>query len=98
MDSLLDQPDALVLLQLFRRYHSRRRAFAIAPTAMSRAGTPPWHRTRIQRARDVLIERGRLEVVAPPSARKRTAGLYCLTMPESGNNHLHPFPLPFSLP
>ena len=78
MDSLLDQPDALVLLQLFRRYHSRRKQFAIAPTAMSRAGTPPWHHSRIERAREVLIERGRLEMIAKPRRGSRP-GQYRLT-------------------
>ena len=89
MDDLIDQPNALCLLLIFERYHKNKASFAIAPTAMSNARNPPWHRTRIAQARDVLLERQYLEEVAPPNARERTSGFYRLTMPDSGNNHLY---------
>lgn len=69
MDALLDAPDAILLLSLFERLHSGRQSFAISPTAMSKAGNPPWHRSRIERGRDVLLERGFLEEVTGPDAR-----------------------------
>ncbi|WMS43442.1 bifunctional DNA primase/polymerase [Acuticoccus sp. MNP-M23] len=86
-DSLLDFPDAFMLLHMFEAYHSNRKSFAIAPGSMSEAGTLPWHRTRIRRARDVLLERGFLEVVRPPDGRRRLAGQYRLTRPDHGHNH-----------
>ena len=94
MDKLQDEPDAFFLLTVFRRYHDNRDAFAIAPTAMSKAGNPPWHRSRIARARDVLVDRGFIAEVSAPDGRRRTAGRYRLTMPDSGNNHLTPSSLP----
>lgn len=97
MDDLMREPDAYLLLDLFRRYHSNRPSFTIAPTAMSRAGIPPWHRSRIERARDVLVDLGHVAELEPPDADKRRPGLYRLTMPESGNNHYTPFPLPSGL-
>lgn len=97
MDNLLDQPEAYTLLQLFQRWHGNRVGFAIAPTAMSRAGSPPWHRTRIERARDVLLERGFIAELTPPDSRARKSGRYRLvspssTMPDSDNNHNTPAP------
>jgi hypothetical protein len=71
MDRLLDQPDAYTLLQFLRRWHSQRPFFAIAPTRMSEAGSPPWPRRRIERARDVLLQRGFLEELAAPQKGKR---------------------------
>ena len=62
-DELRDCPDAYFLLKLFQRFHSGRGSFAIAARAMSKAGLPPWHFTKIERARDVLVERGFLAVV-----------------------------------
>lgn len=90
MDRLQDAPDAFFLLSIFERYHRARHAFTIAPAAMSKAGNPPWHRSRIERGRDVLVERGFLEVVAGPDARRRLAGRYRLTMPDYGYNHFTP--------
>ena len=89
MDALKAAPDAFYLLALFRRYHANRGAFAIAPAAMSAAQNPPWHRTRIARARDMLIERGFLDVLSDPERGKHRAGSYRLKMPESGHNHLN---------
>ncbi|NGM46399.1 hypothetical protein G5B31_12725 [Rhodobacter sp. SGA-6-6] len=93
MDALIDAPDALVLFQMFRRWHRGRPSFAIAPTAMSAAGSPPWHRTRIQAARDVLLGRGFIiEVQAP--IRGRRAGQYRFgQMADSGKDHNTPPPL-----
>jgi hypothetical protein len=79
MDDLKDESDAYFLLDLFYRYHSRRDEFAISPRSMSDAGDPPWHRTRIERARDVLVERGYLQVVERPDKARRRAGRYRLT-------------------
>ena len=76
MDALLDEPDAFTLLAMFQRWHGNRPHFAIAPRAMSAAGSPPWHRTRIERARDLLLHRGFIVELAEPR-RKRT-GLYRL--------------------
>ena len=92
MDQLLDQPEALVLYQMFQRWHSNRQHFAIAPRAMSEAGAPPWSRHRIALARDVLLERKLIEEVRSPSKEKRRAGLYrfCGGLPTSGHNHLTP--------
>ena len=78
MDALLDEPEALTLLLMFQRWHGHRPRFAIAPTAMSAAGAPPWHRTRIERARDVLLQRGFLVELAEPSKARRRSGLYGL--------------------
>lgn len=87
IDDLMDEPDAFVLLQIFQRYHAKKRAFNISPTAMAREKNPPWHRSRIEHARDVLIARGYLAVVREPDALRRLASVYRLTMPESDNNH-----------
>ena len=95
LDDLNNETDAYWLLDMLSRYHRNKKAFAIAPAAMSDAGNPPWHKTRIVRARDILIERGYLKVFAPPNARARKAGLYYLTRSESDHNHLTP-PPPFS--
>lgn len=94
MDQLLDQPEAFVLYQMFRRWHGNRQHFAIAPRAMSEAGSPPWSRRRIAMARDVLIERKLIEEVRSPSKEKRQAGLYRLSdrLPTSGHNHYTPAP------
>lgn len=94
MDGLLDCPEAFTLLAMFKRWHGNREAFAIAPRAMANAGSPPWPRRRIEDARDVLVKRGHLEVVVPPSRGKRQAGRYRLAsiMPKSGHNHNTPAP------
>jgi hypothetical protein len=97
MDTLLDQPEAFTLYQLFLRWHSNRRLFAISPRAMSESGSPPWPRGKIERARDVLLERGFIEEVLAPNAKRRTAGRYRLVRgyPGFGNNYYTPlFPLP----
>ena len=88
MDELIDQPDAFTLLLMFKRWHSHRPTFAIAPRAMSEAGSPPWPRRRIAIARDVLVERGFIVEVAPPR-RGISAGHYRLVgeMPRYGHNH-----------
>jgi hypothetical protein len=93
MDELSDQPEAYYLLELFQRWHGGR-TFAIAPTAMSRAGNPPWHYSRITRAREVLIQRGFLEVVSPPDRGRKNAGRYRLTdkIADSVNDHYTPAP------
>jgi hypothetical protein len=77
MDSLIDRPEAFTLLQLFARWHSNKTSFAIAPTSMSAAGTPPWPRRRIEKARDVLLHRGFLKELSPPKRGKK-AGRYRL--------------------
>lgn len=66
MDQLSDAPDGFYLLSMFRRFHSNRGEFVIAPAAMSKAGAPPWHVSRIRRARDALLERGFLEQISAP--------------------------------
>lgn len=88
MDALSDQPEAHYLLLMFRRWHRSRSDFAIAPTAMSKAGSPPWHYTRIIRARDVLLDRGHLIEVTPPR-RGISAGRYRLSgqIADFDNNH-----------
>ena len=95
MDDLRDEPDAFFLLHLFKRYHANKSSFLIVPAAMSRAGNPPWHVTRIRRARDVLIERGHVAELEAPDARKRRSGLYRLTRSESVHNHYTPSPPPW---
>lgn len=94
MDELLDQPDAYTLLEFLARWHANRPSFAIAPTAMSAAGSPPWPRRRIERARDVLVERGFLEVLAQPDRRNRKAGEYRLLrlLGRIANDHSTPSP------
>jgi hypothetical protein len=87
MDELVDDPEAFTLYLMFKRWHSNRQHFAIAPTAMSEAGSPPWHRTRIARARDVLLDRGFIVELSAPDKRLRKSGLYRLTLPDHGNNH-----------
>lgn len=95
MDALLDAPEALVLLQMFQRWHAHRSTFAIAPRAMSERGSPPWPRGKIEAARDVLIERGFIEEVSAPSKEQRKAGIYRLRpgLPGYGHNHYTPSPL-----
>lgn len=95
MDRLMDAPDAFLLLDLFRRFHSHRNSFAIAPSAMSAARIPPWSRERIERARAILIERGFLQEITAPNKGRARAGKYRLApkMSDSGNNHLHPLSL-----
>lgn len=88
MDDLLDQPEAYLLLQMFRRWHRSRPFFAIAPRAMSAAGSPPWHFSRIERARDVLLDRGKIEEVIPPRQGKN-AGHYRLNLQTSDSVHNH---------
>jgi hypothetical protein len=78
MDDLLDHPEAYTLLQMFLRWHGNRQSFAIAPTAMSEAGSPPWPRRRIERARDILLQRGFIEELAAP-IRGKKSGQYRLS-------------------
>jgi hypothetical protein len=94
MDELIDQPEAYALLQIFRRWHGNRASFAIAPRAMSEAGSPPWSRHKIERAREVLMERGFIEELAAPDKTRRKSGRYRLTngYPKTGNNHYTPSP------
>lgn len=89
MDELIDQPEALTLYLMFQRWHSNRPHFAIAPRAMSEAGSPPWPRRRIETARDVLVERGYIEELRTPDKTARKCGLYrlCTGLPISGHNH-----------
>ncbi|MDO5613634.1 MAG: bifunctional DNA primase/polymerase [Paracoccus sp. (in: a-proteobacteria)] len=84
MDALIDAPDALVLLQMFQRWHGNRPSFAIAPRAMSEAGSPPWPWKKIVAARDVLLERGFIVEVSAPERGKR-AGRYRLAICPAGN-------------
>lgn len=86
-DQLADAPDAFFLLAMFRRWHSSRPSFAIAPSAMSEAHNPPWHRTRIAKARDVLLERGALVEISPP-VRGRAPGRYRLAVSHGGEGVL----------
>lgn len=96
MDNLIDQPEALTLYLLFQRWHSSRLHFAIAPTAMSAAGSPPWPRRRIEGARDVLLERGYIEELRTPDKSGRKCGLYRLCgLTGSANNHYTPSPPSF---
>ncbi len=94
MDELIDQPEALTLYQVFLRWHSNRPSFAIAPRAMSEAGSPPWSRHKIAHARDVLLARGFIEELEAPEKGRKKSGRYRLSdkMPKSGNNHYTPFP------
>ncbi|MDF1732964.1 MAG: bifunctional DNA primase/polymerase [Minwuia sp.] len=78
MDDLSDTPEAYFLIELFRRFHRNKPTFAIAPRAMSQAKHPPWHYSRIERARDVLVERGYLEEISPPRQGFRSPGQYRL--------------------
>ena len=96
MDDLNDETDAFWLLHLFRRYHRNKPSFHIKPDAMSLARNPPWGRRRIERARDVLVERGYVEVVKSPSALARSPGLYRLrpTTAETTDYHYTPSPPP----
>lgn len=93
MDALMDQPDAFFLLQLFQRYHWNRPRFAIAPRAMSRDGIPPWHYSRIERARDTLLERGLIEEVIAPGQGKGP-GQYRLVNQRTVSVHNHNTPSP----
>lgn len=93
MDALIDEPEAFTLYQMFRRWHSNRPMFAISPRAMSAAGSPPWHFSRIARARDVLVDRGAIvELVAP--AQGKHPGQYRFGNETSDfvHNHNTPFP------
>lgn len=94
LDALIDYPDAFALLAILRRWHSNRESFRIAPTAMSKAKHPPWCRKRIEKARDVLVDRRLLRVVSPPRQGSRNAGVYALALSELTNNHYTPFPFP----
>jgi hypothetical protein len=91
MDQLIDAPDAYLLHAMFARFHGHRAEFVIAPRAMSAAGTPPWRYERIERARDLLIERGFIEEIEPPG-RGRNPGRYRLLdeMPDFRHNNLTP--------
>ena len=91
MDHLFDNPDAYMLRAMFERFHGHRSDFFIAPRAMSAAGSPPWHFTRIEKARDLLIERGLLEEIEPPR-QGRNPGRYRLVGETSdcGHNNLTP--------
>ncbi|MFN3262979.1 MAG: bifunctional DNA primase/polymerase [Pikeienuella sp.] len=93
MDQLLDAPDAFFLLAYFRRWHSNRPSFAIAPSAMSKAKSPPWHYQRIANARDVLLERGFIVELRPPAKGRRQVGLYRFApkIADSVNYHYTPF-------
>lgn len=88
MDDLIDQPEAWALYMMFKRWHSNRPCFAIAPAAMSKAGSPPWHRSRIERARDILLERGHLYQISAP-VRGVRPGWYSLRvqMSDFGKDH-----------
>lgn len=77
MDALLDAPDAYLLQAMFRRWHTGRENFVIAPTAMEGEALP-WTRRRIEHARDVLLERGLIEMVRQPR-RGGQPGAYRLT-------------------
>jgi hypothetical protein len=77
MDGLIDQPEAFMLYSMFHRWHANRSSFVIAPRAMSSAGSPPWHYTRIERARDILLDRLFLEEVVAPR-RGKNPGHYKL--------------------
>lgn len=88
MDELIDQPEALTLLLMFQRWHSHRSHFAIAPRAMSAAGSPPWHFSRIIRARDVLLDRGLIEEIVPPAQGKHP-GQYRFAAQRSDFVHNH---------
>ncbi len=92
MDALIDKPDALALHQYLLRWHSNKPQFAIAPRAMSEAGSPPWSRQRISQARDILLERDFIEQLSAPCRRR--SGLYRFRVfwPVVGNNHYTPFP------
>lgn len=97
MDDLIGEPSNAYGFYLYlNRWHSNRPHFAIAPTAMSEAGSPPWPRRQIERARDALLEKGYLEEVRPPDQRRRKAGLYRLAqgLGSSANNHNTFPPLP----
>lgn len=88
MDDLIDQPEAYALYLMFQRWHSHRSHFAIAPRAMSKAGSPPWHFSRIIRARDILLERGKIkEIVAPVQGKH--PGQYRFTEERSDSVHNH---------
>lgn len=93
MDDLIhDHPDAYCLFNYLWRWHRSRSHFAIAPKAMSEAASPAWHRTRIARARDVLIERGHIIEISAP-IRGHRAGQYRFSAcHENGHNH-NTFPL-----
>lgn len=97
MDDLIDQPDAFMLHMMFTRWHSHRPSFVIAPRAMSRAGNPPWHYTRIERARDVLLERGKIEQIVAPAQGKHP-GQYRLCAERTDFVHNHYTPSPPSYP
>lgn len=88
MDDLIDQPEAYLLLQMFLRWHSHRSHFAIAPRAMSNAGSPPWHFSRIIRARDVLLDRGIIEEIVAPAQGKHP-GQYRFGKQRSDSVHNH---------
>lgn len=94
MDELIDQPEAYALYQMLRRWHCNRPHFALAPTAMADAGSPPWSRHKIARARDILLERGFIIEVTAPDKQRRKAGRYCFPSPVAriGNNHNTPSP------
>lgn len=93
MDDLIDQPEAYALYLMFQRWHGHRSHFAIAPRAMSAAGSPPWHFSRIIRARDVLLDRGKIvEIVAP--ARGKHPGQYRFAEQRSDFVHNHNTSLP----
>lgn len=85
MDDLSDTPDAFYLWSIFLRFHHNRAEFAIAPAAM--AASLGWHKSRIVRARDILIERGFIEIVRPPCWRTRRSGAYRLARSDSDHNH-----------
>ncbi|WP_353428919.1 bifunctional DNA primase/polymerase [Paracoccus denitrificans] len=95
MDDLLhEHPEAYALYDYLHRWHHSRPFFAIAPRAMSEAGSPAWPRRKIERARDVLLEKGYVVEIVPPR-RGVSAGQYRFSdqMPISAHNH-NTFPPP----
>ncbi len=74
IDGLMaEHPDAFLLEVMLRRHHWNR-DFVIANAMAERMPGGGWDRKRFARARRVLIERGRVEVVRHP--RQQSAGIY----------------------
>lgn len=93
MDELLDEPEAYTLYKMFMRWHHSKPFFAIAPRAMSEAGSPPWSRHKIIKARDVLLERGYLEELIAPKKGSHPGQYRLARNARSGHNHNTPFSL-----
>ena len=94
LNTLIDCPDAYTLLPWLRRMHAGRQEFSIAPRAMSETQALPWPRRKIERARDVLVERGFLEIVRAPSKTNASAGVYRIRNPLPGTGHNDKTPPP----